>query len=236
VEARSVNTKSLPIGKLALEAFAIFLGVTAGFLAEDYREYRNEREREREVLEQIVRDLNLDAEDITPIVERSRAVAAAATWLHNNVRRSDVPLDSVVLVLNAMPAVYSYEAANAAYAGLKGAGDLDLIRDADLLNELFYYFEDRQAAMEALNEWILEGDTRFWDRVAPYVVFDTASSLVERPPILRLDLRAMQADPAMGPEFYWNGSVNEGQASDGQAILDLNARLAERVTRALNGG
>lgn len=45
----------------------------------------------------------------------------------------------------------------------------------------------------------------------------------------------MQEDPAVGPEFYWNGSVNAGQAADGQVILDLNARLADRVAQALNG-
>ena len=230
-----MSQKSVPLGRLALEAFAIFLGVTAGFLAEDYREYRNDRGRERVALEQIVRDLELDAQDISPIVERSREVAAAALWLHNNVRRPDVPQDSVLLILSAMPAVHSYEAANAAYAGLKAAGNLDLIRDAELLEELFFYFEDRQAAMEALNEWILEGDIRFWDRLGPYVVLDTASSFIPRPPIVSLDLEAMREDPAVEPEFYWNGSVNESQATDGQVILDLNARLSERVRRVLDG-
>jgi len=216
------------------EAFAIFLGVTGGFLAEDYREYRNDRDREREALEQVVRDLELDAEDISPIVHRSRGVATAMIWLHNNVRRSDVPLDSVMLTLNSIPSIYSYEAANAAYAGLKAAGNLDLIRDAELVSELFFYFEDRQAAMEALNEWILEGDVRFWDRVGPYIVFDTASSFADRPRVLQLDLRGMRADRAMDPEFVWNGGANETQAADGQVILDLNARLVEQVTEALN--
>ncbi len=229
-----MSQRPLPIARLVLEAIAIFLGVTAGFLAENYREYRNDREREQEALEQIIRDLELDAEDISPIVERSRGVATAMIWLHNNLRRSDVPIDSVVSIINSIPAVHSYEAANAAYAGLKAAGNLNLIRDPGLLSELFYYFEDRQAAMEALNQWILDEDVRFWDRVGPYIVFDTASSVIERPSVLRLDLRGMRADRAMDPEFVWNGGVNESQSEDGQVILDLNARLVGLVTQALN--
>jgi hypothetical protein len=217
-------------GRLALEALAIFAGVTAGFLAEDYRESRNERRQEREALEQIARDLEIDAADITPIVETSRVVAEAMKWLHNNVRRRDVPRDSVILILDGTPWVYSYEAANAAYTGLKAAGQLRLIRDIDVRRDIVFYFEDRQAAMEQLNEWILADDLTFWNLMAPHVVYaETDSFLGQRPAIETLDVEAMQGDRRLASQFTMAGGSAESQAVDGAEILRLNRRLVESI-------
>ena len=230
-----MTSRSVSVPKLALEAFAIFLGVTAGFLAEDYREYRNDRQQEQVVLAQIVRDLRIDADDIAPIVERSRGIADGMLWMHNNLRRPDVPVDSVLQVINSIPGTHSYEAANAAYSGLKAAGELDLIQDRELLEQLFFYFEDRQAAMEALNNWILDADKQFWDRLGPYVVYDTSSTWSEMMPVSQIDLQGIRADRMFASELVWNGMVNQGQAEDGQVILELNGQLAERVASRLEG-
>jgi hypothetical protein len=213
-----------------LEALAIFVGVTAGFFVENYRQQLNEKRQEREALEQLLRDLEIDADDITPIVETSKAITEGMIWLHNNLQRADLPRDSIVLVLDQIPWTYSYEAANAAYTGLKSAGQLALIRDLDLRREIVFYFEDRQAAMEQLNTWILEAETRWWDRVAPYVTYDeTDSFLGSRPPLRTVDIRGMRTDPLIPQEVVWNGGANESQAAEAERILGLNSGLAAAV-------
>ena len=216
-------------GRLAVEALAIFAGVTAGFLAEDFRESRTEQRQEREALEQIVRDLEIDAADITPIVETSGAIAEAMRWLHNNLRRRDATDDSVVAVLDETPWSYSYEAANAAYTGLKVAGQLGLIRDIDLRRDIVFYFEDRQAAMEQLNEWALGDDLTFWKLLAPHVEYAEADSLFVRPPIEVLDVEGMRSDRLLTTEIMMAGGSSESQAADGAEILRLNRSLSESI-------
>jgi len=227
-----MDLKSVPVMKLSLEAFAIFLGVTAGFLAEDFREFRAERRQEQQALAQILRDLELDAADIEPFVEASRGMAEALLWIHNGLSRS-VSADSVVLVINSIPAIASYEAANAAYAGLKAGGDLDLIRDPALLERLFYYFEDRQPAVEQLNEWALEADAWFWKHLAPYVGYDTSVTFLDPPAIVRLDLAGLKEDRTFRSELVWHGGSIEVLARDGQPVLSLNAELTEAVSQRL---
>lgn len=223
------NAQEIPWARITVEGAAIVVSILLAFAIDAWWEDRAERQQERAVLVQILRDLTVDADDMRPIVVRSEGIAGAMVWLHNNLERTDVPIDSVIHRISEIPSTYSYEAADAAYAGLKASGSLDLIEDPDLLGDLFFYFEDRQAAMEQLNEWILEGESRFWTRVAPYVRFGPAVTLVDRPPVTHLDLAGMRSDRNFQAEIVWNGGANESQARDGRAFLELNADLVRAV-------
>lgn len=80
----------------------------------------------------------------------------------------------------------------------------------------------------------LEGDVRFWDLLAPHIVFETTPTLFDRPLVARVDLVRMRRDQIFGPELVWNGGANERQARAGQIILDLNARLSASVAARLS--
>jgi hypothetical protein len=153
--------------RLLLEVVAIFGAVFLGFLADDYREYRGDRTRERELLSQLMRDLVADSAQLTEASLPSANRAAALTWLHNNLRRLDVPRDSVIDVLGHVEISTQYSPVTFTYTGLKTSGRLDLIRDDALRDQLVNYFEDRVPYLQILTDGVLREEDEWWNLLAP---------------------------------------------------------------------
>lgn len=135
---------------------AIFVGVTLGFLADDFRDFRENRRLERESLTQVLQDLALDHDDVRPMLEQADHLIDSSRQLTNHAASGNLPGDSVSTLVDALlqATTFSYEPATSAYTGLRTTGRIDLIRDADLRRDLVHYFEDRQPAVLGLNnDW-----------------------------------------------------------------------------------
>ena len=61
----------MPWGRLAAEFVVIVAGVLVALAADDYRDRVNDRRLERESLRQVLRDLEIDREDISPMLEQT---------------------------------------------------------------------------------------------------------------------------------------------------------------------
>ena len=220
-----------PLRRFGLEALAIFLGVSAGLVGDDWRESRIDRGREREALVQMLQDLEIDAADIAPIVEHSRVRMDAMLRVHNLVADGTADAAALSEPLNDAfgTEIYSYEASNFTYSGLKASGRLDLIRDTDLRRDLVFYFEDRQAAMEVTNSGWLETDIRFFHRLAPYVRYRSTEELVPPPPLRIVDVAGLMADGELLFLALELGMWSRTQHDLTGQMLDLNASLAGAV-------
>ena len=212
--------------RLVLEAGAIFLGVTLGFLADDYRDYLNDRSLETESLQQILVDLELDHDDMSPMLVQTQALAESTRWISNRAASGGLPPDSLDAVLDSIQStsVFWYEPVATAYSGLKSTGRIDLIRDAELKNAIVHYFEDRQPLIVTLNKVWQEVNRLWWDQAAPHIEVLPTDISQAYANIGAVDARSFASDRRL--LFY--AAELSGRS------LDFQAYVAEAI--ALNEG
>ena len=221
--------------KMVLEVIAIFLGVTLGFLAEDYRESRDDRRRGSEVLGQLLQDLNLDSLDIDPIGPQSATRETLTLWL-NNSAATRFPVDTLQAVLDSLgrTGLASYEASSFTYSALRASGRIDLLRDVDLRRRIVHYFEDRQPAMEQINNGLLGAETEWWKALAPHVDLQPASSLLFYPGARVRDVRGLAGDGEWRFATANLGSWAQVQRELVTQMLELNGSLAGAIREELS--
>lgn len=227
--------RSAQWGRLTLEAGAIFLGVTLGFLADDLGDYRAKREREREALSQLLEDLRLDSADLAPILPRHRLRVEVTQWLSGHLDDPAVPLDSVVAYLNRLGQVapYSYEPVTVTYSGLKATGELDVIRDSDLRRDIVFYFEDRQVVLDDNNQEAFQIEYDWWRRLASSLAFAPTDTLHVFPEVSVRDLPALRDDPEARFELALMGQYYIWDVEGVEELLQLNSDLAKSIRRRL---
>ncbi len=135
--------------RILAEFLAIFAGVVLGLLADDWREARQDRERESFALQEILADLKGDSAELASFDRQARDWNSAGLWVAKH-RGVSVPADSVVNAIRPVYFTYVYRPQHAAYVGLRDAGELDLIRDRALRRQLVDYFETQQPYAESL--------------------------------------------------------------------------------------
>jgi hypothetical protein len=215
--------------RFGLEAGAIFLGVTLGFLADDYRDYLNDRSLETESLQQIIDDLRVDDEDMAPMVSQTQAIAEMARWITNRAALGSLPADSLRMAVDSLNAtsVFWYEPAATAYSGLKSTGRIDLIQDPTLKNAILHYFEDRQPVILTLNVVWHDSARRWWDRAAGHIDVLETDITQEYPNIRVVDADLFVADRRL---MFSAGDLS-GTSLDLQTyVLEARALNAELAT------
>jgi hypothetical protein len=221
--------------RFALEAGAIFLGVTLGFLADDYRDYLNDRSLEQESLQQVIDDLKLDHDDMAPMVPQTQTIAELTRWISNHAASGRTEPDSFSMALDSLygTGVFWYEPVATAYSGLKSTGRIDLIQDPGLKNAIVHYFEDRQPLIVTLNRVWQDANRRWRDNAAAHIdVLET--DLTQAFPDVRIaDVAAFASDRVAvvsASELTGHSLDLQGYVVD---VLALNEALAARVEEYL---
>lgn len=230
-----MSSKRIPLTRLFLEVLAIFLGVTAGFLADDYRDYLNDRRREEDILRQLVEDLTLDSADIAPLIGNGSRRADVALWLVNHARDGSPAPDSVAMVLNRIRGgmFLSYEPSAFTYSALKASGDLSVIRDPQLRDTIFYYFEDRQPVLEENNQVARDAEVEWRADLAPHVEVVPTEDLYSLPELIVPDPGGLLGDRAVQNASVVMGSLYSFQASNARSMLRTNGSLKRAIQREL---
>lgn len=212
-----------------VEAAAIFAAVTLGFLAEDYRDSRGDRAQARELLVQLVSDLQVDAGELEETIQSGAPRAEALTWLHNNVARVGVPADSVVLALNGVLVGYSYEAHLFAYSGLRNSGRLDLIEDQGLRDRIVFYFEDRVPYLLRLTDGVIREEDEWRNLLAPHITLAPCAVLDDWPEVESVDLSTLSQDRLLRWAIADFGNWSWVEANWSRRTIELNAALVGAI-------
>ena len=217
--------------RLSLEALAIFLGVSGGFLADDYRDYRNDRQEELEILAEMLDDLALDSADLAPVLQKSVSRLQRMTWLINEARQPGVSNESIVAVLDAQAAdrFLSFEAVSFTYSSLRSTGGLGLIRDRRLRRAIVLYFEDFQPVTKERNRRAIDAELEWWDRLSEYVDFAPVDDLRTYPSVRDVDHRALLNDANVRWATVALGNWSENEAGLIGSMLEMNHELAEQI-------
>ena len=138
-----LNHNPKPWKEYFLEFLMIVLAVTTGFFAESFREYQTDREKEKQAIESLVKCLVSDTLQLKNIIESNNLIA--------------MNLDSLILLKNAdltteenKKKFYTYGSTgfiqdwyfkinDAAMQQLKSTGMLRLIRNQNIIDNIFGY-------------------------------------------------------------------------------------------------
>lgn len=221
--------------RLAVEGTVIFLGVFAGFLADDYRDYLNDRRRENQVLTQVLEDLAIDIDDIGPLVSNGRRREEAMGWLNSRARPPYPPADSVSSVINRLRSsiFITYEPSAFTYSSLKTSGDLGLIRDSSLRDMLVLYYEDRQPVLKENNTKAIDAELEWRRALAPYVEISASDAVRYYPRIEVTDVTRLLNDPYFRHNSVLVGGLFSFQVTNAQRMLVLGDSLQTAIRRSL---
>ncbi len=143
--------------KLSLELIAVFVGISAGFFMNNFQEDRRDRELEHKYLESFHKNLVADSIEIKKHIEedqnnldRSRRAAIAMT-------STILPVDSARALLAVVATFNNLNMKDATYTSIVNSGNLGLIRDWSLREDLVNYYSYQQSIRDVevvYNEYI----------------------------------------------------------------------------------
>lgn len=191
---------SIPWQRLTAEFLVIFAGVVLGLLADDWRQDREDRDRERIALAEILADLEQDSVTLAAMGRRAEAWNEAGLWVTRNQGASINP-DSAVARIRPVFRFTVFRPQRAAFVGLRDSAELDLIRSRELRRLIVEYYESTQPYIEALATGAMTPFAAAQQASIPYVRFgvgDHSESLVQG---LRVSLRGSWASLSSDPQF-----------------------------------
>ena len=207
------------------EIVIIFLGVTLGLLAEDWRQGREDESVAVAILVQLAGDLRTDSVQTVRLRTSADLGHRRGLELLKALARSDPPADSVLIgALGLIPGPV-YRPAATAYANLKEGGHLALVPDTALRSAISRYYEQDQSLARRLSEDLQGYQLEFRRAVGRH---------------MRLGVEDSTATMIPPPPFAWTTSVDAVAADRGVLMLvedltiasaELNVRLSSILER-----
>jgi hypothetical protein len=134
------------------EFLMVFLGVLGGFLAENIREGRVERENEKQYMKSLWKDLKADVEtlgDISIKLENSNKEIDKLIRLLKSSDRNDFTCKIYGLAITIPLADKLPQPQNKTFEQLKSSGNLRLVRNSKLLDQIGAYYKTYDQMMAA---------------------------------------------------------------------------------------
>lgn len=144
------------LSKIALELFIVFVGVSAAFAVENYRDVRAQHERRQVVYRALDRELRQMAETHGPILQRQMTEQLAA-W-DSALVKGEKPLPPVFRIRDAeRPPTGVWDAAVA-------TGTIELI-DPELMFELARFYTRAETVGDLYQRYSTAAQVSVWSRV-----------------------------------------------------------------------
>ena len=125
-----------------IELAVVFVGITAAFMLENWREHRKERQSERKYLDSFFDDLTADAEVLRAIIPSNQAkLERAARFLWVEMKTPGWPLDSAAAMLANMMTVDPFQRKKSTYESVKNSGSLGVLSDYAMRQEIVLYYD-----------------------------------------------------------------------------------------------
>ena len=209
--------------KLLLELLVVFVGVTAGFLLNNLREERVNREVEHIYLENLMSNLTADSIEITNHIAANRNNVEMSRRAVESFSDDGISADLALGALSVMVTYNDISLQDATYQSIVGSGNLGKISDLEFRMQLiaYYQFLDQVRTVETVhNDYIST-------YVLPFVMKNmdmTAGRLIEN-----FDPNGIEFKNLTGGYY-----VLENQKMDMSLELEaLNAQLKIRLKSKL---
>lgn len=126
-----------------LEFLMIFLAVTLGFFAENIREYRVEKNKEKVYMENVLDDLRTDTAIYNTYEKNNKILFESIDTLINLIKSPAIKQQVGKLAFAARMILPKYKAlytTDRTYEQMKSSGDLRLIRNKQVASNISFYY------------------------------------------------------------------------------------------------
>lgn len=128
--------------KLTLELLVVFIGVSAGFLFDSYREDRSDRKLEEQYLQSLYDNILADSAEIQLMIRRDQDNMDISRQAVSSMQEGTYMNDSAVAILSIMATYNFLNLEDASYESIVNSGNLGLIRDFGIREKIVYYYRN----------------------------------------------------------------------------------------------
>jgi hypothetical protein len=143
--------------RLTLELIVVFIGVSAGFLFDNFREEQSNRKLEDKYLESFYNNVRADSMEIQEMIQSNQNNIEISGRTVALMQAGTCTNDSALLVFGVMATFNNLNLEDATYESLVNSGNLGLIRDFGIREKIVYYYrshEDMRYVDKVYNDYI----------------------------------------------------------------------------------
>ena len=143
--------------RLILELIVVFIGVSAGFLFDNFREERSNSKLEDKYLESFYNNVVADSVEIQSMILSNENNIDISARSVASMQAGTITNDSALVVLSVMATYTNLNLENATYESVVNSGNLGLIKDFEISEQIVYYYrshEDMRYVERVYNDYI----------------------------------------------------------------------------------
>ncbi len=211
-------------GKLTLELIVVFLGVTAGFLLNNWRSNANDRSLEKNYKISFLSEVNSNITTLKNSISQDSVWIARATPILKLIEGNSLSVDSAQVVIVLISNFNRVILTSNTYENITNSGSFNLIRDFELRESLVSYYSD-MIGIETLNDYLFSFYNSF---IMPFIMKEI--SLVNNQFNNPNNLQTASFSNIFSLQYY---SVYQRHAAY-QAFLERSNDLKEKLTNSLS--
>lgn len=131
--------KSINWQKLILELIVVFLGVTGGFVLNNWRESSNNRDLEANYIQSFLQNVNSNIEEINGILEDDSLWFESMNLKLKLLAKDSLSVDSQIAVVQSVMYISSLALETSTFEDIKFSGNLNLIHEYQLKESIVKY-------------------------------------------------------------------------------------------------
>lgn len=231
-----MKSREIPWKRAIAEFIVIFAGVTLSLLADDWRQWREDRARESAFLVALEEDLLADSLNLARLSNAAQRTDTLSVWLQRRLEGPPLPADSLGRVRWLFFGSIN-RSVNSTYAGLKAGGQMYLIEDDRLRALIVDYYESQQQYMLEFYDSFQEISLSWRDAAAAHFYFSPTDEAASFWPDFGLSetstWRAFSQDPEVRARLGWLGASAGNWAARLPAAFELNGELRDAIRNEL---
>ena len=134
--------KNYEWGKLFFELIVVFLGITAGFILNNWRMEQEEVKHEQKYLNSFLQDVNYDIPELEKAVESDSLWLARTQPLLTEIINNEISIDSAQALVKLITSISKMNASTSTYEEISNSGNLNIISDFELKSQIVKYYLD----------------------------------------------------------------------------------------------
>jgi hypothetical protein len=139
VKGKILNIGNYTWEKLGLELIVVFLGVTSGFLLNNWRTHEQEKELEQKYISGFSDDVTFNIKELRNAVKWDSVWLACANPLLLSIRGGTISLDSSLAAMKLILRLDRIDLHTGTYEDITNSGNLNIINDFNLKSLIIDY-------------------------------------------------------------------------------------------------
>ncbi|MCW8805094.1 MAG: hypothetical protein OQK56_01430 [Ignavibacteriaceae bacterium] len=132
--------KNYEWGKLFFELIVVFLGITAGFVLNNWRMEQEEKKLEEKYISSFLQDINYDIPELEDAIKTDSVWLARSEPLMISIINKKIEIDSAQSMIKRIVSISKIDAHSSTYEEISNSGNLNIISDYELKAQIVDYY------------------------------------------------------------------------------------------------